>query len=466
MKITKKHVWGFSILVFIAILYFLPWILSSLWGTHFIEKKPQNKLHLNAIKIESLSLSWFGPQKIHNINMQKEGFRLSCKDVRVYRPLFALKHFTLRSLLEGKLRIEDGTIEVKNSSITSIKSVAYQEKNTLIYKLSAKTNYSGEQGIIDVTGKDGLQERTIKANIQKFPLEIIQTLKDLFLPNYPYSFQKILGSSLDLSANLILKGQSGPVELDVVSPNCSVYLKGNYSSSSFDFTAPFKASCMMSRDLFVALHQKNILKIFNNVESILPMEFLIDQGSSVKWKSARKILFDGTMHVNLAHMKANINQGFLKILNFLPTTFSGKDLDLWFTPVNINVKNEIAALDRCDFLVKKKIHLCTWGKISLFSNEMDMHLGIPVESLFDIVKLPFTPHDKIIVIPIKGTLGHIEIDQELAKNQLALILTQSGSLGGTLSSPFIKNPNEVPEAKPLPWSKGGANSLFNIIKIP
>lgn len=466
MKKWKFSFWYLIPIVLIVFIGAFPTFFSIFWAKDFVEKRLKKSLSLERVEIGSIHLSWLGPQKIENILLQKQDFKIEADHLSIHQGLLHLKTFKLKSLLRGKILINEGSVEIKNSSIKHVQSMVHEKKNNLVFKLSGNTEYFMEEGYVEIIAREGLNRQSLKVLLKKFPIEIVETLRASFFPKDTHSMKKILGNFLDLNCDIQLNQKEGPIELQMVSPLCSCEFKGQLRPKSITFTSPFKLSLHMTKEFYHLLYQNNLFHSINSVESILPIQVLIDTSSKITNEFAKEFSFSGEMHVDLANMTVNMDQSFFTVLGFLPTKFSGKDIELWFTPVNISVKDHVATLDRCDFLVSNKIHLATWGETNLKTKVLDMSLGVPVETLFDAIKLPITSHNKTIVFPIKGKLGNIKIDQELAKKQLSLILSQTGTIGTTLTSPFIKTEMEVPASKPLPWKKKGLKGLFNIIKLP
>ncbi|MCB1084503.1 MAG: hypothetical protein KDK60_00190, partial [Chlamydiia bacterium] len=90
----KKILWvslAIVVLILISVLAALPSILSSESGKNWVVSHLEKEKHLS-VSIDSLSLSWFGPQKITKFSYQdnKQGFTFSAPMIESTASFWAL----------------------------------------------------------------------------------------------------------------------------------------------------------------------------------------------------------------------------------------------------------------------------------------------------------------------------------------------------------------------------------------
>src|SRR5689334_3664678 len=93
----------------IAFFIFLPQLLSTPPGTFLAEKILQKKTKAD-IKLDSLSLSWLGPQTAKGVQISDASLYVSCKEFTAYRPLWSFAH------IRGLFTVKNGYLRVKSPS--------------------------------------------------------------------------------------------------------------------------------------------------------------------------------------------------------------------------------------------------------------------------------------------------------------------------------------------------------------
>ena len=159
-----------------------------------------------------------------------------------------------------------------------------------------------------------------------------------------------------------------------------------------------------------------------------------------------------TAMLDMGKIQAKIGDSLASLLAILKFSSLriGDTTSLWFTPVNFQIKEGILYTDRLDFLIDDTIHLCTWGKINLLNNKIDMILGITADALKEAFGIKGIPEDFVLQLPMKGTTNKIHIDKAKAATKIALLMTTSqgkGILNNVLSTLGIISEKDAPPPK-------------------
>ncbi|MBM3199234.1 MAG: hypothetical protein FJZ58_08315, partial [Chlamydiae bacterium] len=89
-KATKKTLF-IVILALVGLITISPWVISSPLGTRLLTSFMSSKAS-GSVALESLTLRWFGPQKIVGASFisRDESLHVTCQDLEIQASLFAL----------------------------------------------------------------------------------------------------------------------------------------------------------------------------------------------------------------------------------------------------------------------------------------------------------------------------------------------------------------------------------------
>lgn len=159
------------------------------------------------------------------------------------------------------------------------------------------------------------------------------------------------------------------------------------------------------------------------------------------------------------------NGGMLSLLVSLlkvPVS-SSNEINLWFTPIYVEVKGGIVDCKRSDALLANAFPIATWGKIDLIHNKINMMLGLSGTAIARAFDIPKLDPGYMVQIPIHGTTQSPKIDSALATTKItALKLQQHKSnttslIGGLLevATTIVEKdaPIPPPTTQPFPWAK-------------
>jgi hypothetical protein len=258
-------------------------------------------------------------------------------------------------------------------------------------------------------------------DIDRFPTSLL----DLALPQQGALLEEAIGKTIrivgDFSADEM---KSGTVKLDLQSTNCSLHLDGSIDNGMLRLKNPAQASLSITKQAG-ALLLKNVNPLLATAaHSEKPIQLTIgSEGAAIPISP-----FSMT-GVCLPKVTANVgkivvkNGGALKIILALLNmgqAANSDDLDVWLTPIYMRVQGGVVTCQRADALVANKIHMITWGEVSLAHNTINMVVAIPQETLAALRLRIISPTpERGLQIPITGSSSNPKIDTTRATARLA-----------------------------------------------
>ncbi|NDD59048.1 MAG: hypothetical protein EBZ47_07370, partial [Chlamydiae bacterium] len=166
----------------------------------------------------------------------------------------------------------------------------------------------------------------------------------------------------------------------------------------------------------------------------------------------------------------NITLGLLKSVQLS----QNKYLNLWFTPIDMHIKNGVIDMDRADILIAETFDICLWGKINPITDKVNMYLGLTADCLSKAFGISELPDDYVLQIPLTGSLKDVKINTGKATAKVAALLAwqqasraganAAGPAGGALGKLMNKlgslplNDSDTPKAnRPFPWEAGSSD---------
>lgn len=337
---------------------------------------------------------------------------------------------------------------------------------------------TGKTGSISVKGTvENLSNTDISVQIKNFPTRLLDLLARL-KGRTDAPFTKIFGSSIQASAQATIKNMSGPVSLNVNSPNVRASLNGSASQKGLVLHDPIYAQAKITKEMSqVFLNQVNPLGISyfyseNPVTLEVPargfyLPFDLSDLSKLSIPNARielgKIACRNEGNINTA-------LALLKSKQFEKS----KEMLLWFAPMDLHIKNGIAEMERTEILLSNTFDIALWGQFLLVDNYVDMVLGLTAQTLNLAFGIKNLPKDYVLTIPMKGPADNVKINSSKATTKIALLLASQqkalqdtlgkstgGKILGGLMQQMAQLPDngDVPPAKhPFPWEKGSSST--------
>jgi len=366
--------------------------------------------------------------------------------------------------VQGSLSIPEISLLEKNTgAITtmnnfSIKIGQSSGKAPLSFQMSGA---AGPQGKLTAEGSFDHPTGAIalKTQLTQFPTSVF----DLFGNN---TASALFGSAINASAGLQLQNWTGPVSLNINTSTSRASLAGMLTNGTLTLSDPIYAQVQMTPEL-----SRLVLKgggAFSAIRANNPLTIEVaPQGFSLPLRPfARNQIQIPNLRIELGQIfcenKGNLNKtiGILKLTELSRE----KSLKLWFTPIDLHIRNGIALCERTDILVADAYHICSWGNIDFVRQYVDMILGLTASVLKQAFGVKDLPADYVLQIPMQGPFDNVELSTGGATAKVgALLLWQqkavAGKFGGGLFGEVLKNLGPLPDfdskapppKRPFPW---------------
>ena len=441
----RKHWVLLIVLVVIVFIFFLPTIASSTIG-----KKPLLNLiaKKNSAKVDAawIHLSWLGPQKIKNLHYNDQNADVSFDLLSTGVPLWKFISYLKENIIlftKENLSIKNGqvVIHLPNLPQITLSDVNATVTNTVF---SIKAQIPGGEISLEGSGINSLKGTIV--NLPTFAL-------DYFLPS-----QKGLKALLGDQISLFFDSNNGSIAATLHSTNIQTTANARLQNQAITLQSPMQVTLHLTKDLSEALLSEISPFFLTGIEARNPIYLNIDStGFLLPLPFSPKSLVISKATLDMGKIRCQ-NGGSLSLaislfkLNNLTNT---KEMDVWFTPVDFSVQDGMVTAGRMDFLMSNTIHLCTWGKINLLNNQLDLTLGIPNDTLQSSFGIQNLPKNYVMQVPVRGTRNKPKINlTDAAAKITALTAAQNIPFGGVITAIHKwKEPAAPPAKKPFPWEK-------------
>lgn len=335
------------------------------------------------------------------------------------------------------------------------------------FQLSAK---AAPQGLLSCKGNWSSQgSADIKLQLEQFP----SALFDFFAsPFSNMSLSTLCGPMLNLSLSTALTQWSGPVQFELHSSNLRSSLKGALKQGTLTLADTFHLQLDINERLSQMLFKQRGSSDITSIRSTSPVTLEIAPVgfsyqlfpanlSKLQLKSG-KLELGKLMCQNEGNLQTAL--GLLKLGQYR----IGDELELWFAPMDFQIKNGILNAERTELLIANDFQVCLWGDVNFPDNSVDGVLGLTSNCLKKAFGIKNLPENYVLQIPLYGTLSDVQIDKGKATTKIgALILWQQKDvLGGSVKGPAGKFLGETlnqlgplpggdqkapPPKKPFPW---------------
>ncbi len=287
-------------------------------------------------------------------------------------------------------------------------------------------------------------------------------------------FTTLFGEVINASFKADLNDFAGPVSLNLNTPLSRLSVSGHLAEGALLLNEPLFAQVKVTPGLSrLVLQEVNPLNL-SSIESqapvtleIQPEEFYLPLYPFTVGKMGI-----GKGRIELGKISCR-NEGNVNIaLSLLKTKQFDKkgDLLLWFAPIDLSVKQGVAAIERTEILLADTFDICVWGKFDLVADYVDMVLGLTAQTLQKAFGIKNLPESYVLTIPMKGPANNVQINSGKATSKVALLLAwQNQNIAGAIGGPAgaivgdvlgriatLPDSNaKVPPAKhPFPWEVG------------
>lgn len=388
----------------------------------------------------------------------------SGQNIQVSQLILDIQKVTAKSPLDFTL---NASIQTKTGNSLSTSSTK-EGKVAIIGKLDSLFSPSGSIDFKNLSTQ-------IESNIQEFPVAILDVFSRALGNMNPLS--PLFGDTLNATASMQIQNLSGPIHLNIRSPNTRVSLEGQLANGTLMLNETVHAQISMTKELSAwVLNRVNPLSL-SSIATPNPLTLEIDsEGVAIPiFPFDLTRLFIPQLRLELGHLTCK-NEGTLHLMLGLlrSNQFSkGNSLSLWFAPIDMHIQKGIIDCERTEILVADTFDIALWGTIDLPDQSVDMVLGLTAQALSKSLGIKNLPDDYVMHIPMKGKMDNVKINSAKATAKMAALLawqqqSLAGALGGGTSGALLggllkslgtlpdKNAKTPPAKHPFPWENGTA----------
>ena len=353
-------------------------------------------------------------------------------------------------VIKGKRQV---TFELQNNKG---KAVAQGDQEAYIFLKGMMQNLWDDKGI-------NLKEANIEieSRLQQLPLDILEHISST--KEMGEKLATVVGPKLnaELKAKLI-KMKEGEIQATVKGAHLQSEISSSVKQGKLYLNKPCtvrlevtpKAGKVLFKDVNPLLasgvktdHPIEVL--IDNRDFVLPMQPFTKQGIQIK-----------KVTVNLGKLQVK-KGGAMDIVCALLNLSSSKEMDLWFTPLFLEVRNGVVYCSRVDALLDQTIQIASWGTIDLVSDKVDMVVGVFGDGLRRSLRLEGLDPNYVLQLPLKGTTSTATIDRTRATAKIASLRLREANnptqalIGGLLGLAAHVGEQEAPvpppTTSPFPW---------------
>lgn len=460
------------LLLIILFVIFLPRLASFSFGKNFLIRSfSQGK----EASIQSLSLRWFGPQKMEGVKYEGEEMNVAFDSLETDLSLWTLlslkKHPQKILSLKGSFDLQNAHIALHSPeavfSELNAKASLLPKENTLSFTVQSNLSIpDAEKGTLSLKGaiKDlshpdlANVSCDVEARVQNFPS---YALKRIF-PSAK-KLPVLLGETVNIDSDIHLEKGIGPIAITVNGASFKAALDGLWQKDHLLLQKPFVSSFMLTESISKSLLADVSPFFLTGVQAKNPIRLRIEpEGFQASYPFEKENIAIGKGTLDMGKILCQ-NGGSLNMaisLMKLHTLSGVNEMEVWFTPVDFSLKEGILQSGRIDFLVADSLHFCSWGKVDLNQDKLRMVLGITAQAVQKAFGIRGLPENYVMQIPIRGSRGHPEINLGKAGAKIAALLAAQAAgkkipfgdlLGGVVGA--ATESEAPPPKKPFPWER-------------
>jgi hypothetical protein len=426
----------------------IPFLLSSPLKrsfVHILEKRLGASL-----QIQTIHLSWFGPQKFEQITYKTEDLNGTVEEFRSFVPFWSL------SSMSSHFELKGGTAETASASIQQVQTVV-KGASIQATGITRDQHQTGEFSIRG-TAQQSNVDLTIAAT--RMPALVVDRLlhaKGLFAA--------AVGSTFELKANVHVQEEAGTFQIGLSSDSAQAVVQARFDAHAITLLKPLTASFQITPLLSEALLRNANPLFLTGIQSRSPATLTISpENFSFPRSFSLSKLQIGHATLDLGQTRIQNGPSLTSLIRLLKSDrlSNSREINAWFTPLDFSLKNGLLTTERMDLLLADSVHLCTWGSIDIGDDRIDMILGIPADTLSSAFGLRNLPSSYVLKVQVRGPTENPEfVTGPAAAKIAALLATQTipvkkGPLGGILGivgNAAASDGDAPPPKRPFPWEK-------------
>ena len=446
----RKWIWIIPVLLFFI---FLPQIASISLLRVIFNRAFSAKVHATT-DIQSVHLSWMGPQKFQKITLSSPNMSGYIEEFQSSAPFWKLND------LGTDFHIVDGSVTFPAEGNIGLNHITAEVHNN---HLSAQGD-ALPKGHFTLTGKIfSPSDVDISYELQEVPTQALDQIL-----NGKRILSQILGPMLNANGSWVFNQTKGQLKLDLQSTYAATNLIAHLDSEFLTLEQPLVAELEITPELAATLLRNANPLFLTGIESKKAIELRIEpEGFRYPWRNfdVSKIeVQEGSL--DLGQVECQIGKSLSTLISLFKNFQRSNSTLIWFSPIEFSLKNGLLQTKRMDALISNSIHICTWGKIDLARDKLDMILGLCADTLSRSFGIANLPANYVLKIPLQGSTENPELDTKTAAakiatltamNQLPQVGGKAGKMfGGTLNmmKMSMENQDDVPPPqRPYPWEK-------------
>jgi len=358
--------------------------------------------------------------------------------------------------------------------------------STLDSAVSTQNAQSSKSGSVSCLAKVDLpqgQDKTFdlskcNAAIQLQAKQIPSRVLDLFARasgRTDQPFTTLFGPTMHLVINTDLKELSGPIQFNLNTPTTQAELSGHLVNGALLLDKPFFSQLLVTKEssqlLLKEINPLDLSYIYSQSPVMLQIPEKGFYLPIYPWAPEKMSVPDASIELGKVVCRnegnVNITLGLLKSKQFN----KNQDLTLWFAPIDLSINTGVVNLERTELLIADTFDICTWGKIDLGKEYVDMTLGLTAQTLSQAFGIKNLPENYVLTIPMKGKMDNVQINTDKATAKVALLLAWqhkdiaaafgggpaaaiAGDLLGAIATLPDAKANVPPPKHPFPWEIG------------
>lgn len=278
----------------------------------------------------------------------------------------------------------------------------------------------------------------------------------------------ILGDLLNAKINGEVQNLTGPLTIDIKASNFKtlipIYLNQGTVTLRDHVQAEITLTPLISETF---LRDINPLIITGAVSNHPLRLFLDANGFSLPLKnfSLARINIEKAV-IDLGLLRVRNGGSLLSLMEFLKATniSPSGDMNAWFTPIHLSLKNGVIYYQRFDMLLAEFAHIAMWGNIDLVRDYVNMILGVSPSTLQQKFNIKGIDDRKMFQIKMTGPTSHVELDWSAATARIGALVAKSSAgilgsiIGGIVEQVVNASLGEEitppPTTYPFPWERG------------
>lgn len=275
----------------------------------------------------------------------------------------------------------------------------------------------------------------------------------------------LLGDQVNAQISLSISQLAGPINIDIDSNNFKAYIPAQLGNGNLTLRDQVSAEMHLTEELSSSL-LSGISPFLTAAESATPIRLYVDpQGFVIPLRpfNLRGVNVEKAV-IDLG--KFNVQNGgtMQKLMEFLKAKGVSSDgqMEAWFTPIFMQLKDGVIQYKRFDALLGNNVHTAFWGRLDLNKNKMNMVMAISPETMKSAFGISGLPDEYMFQIKMKGPVDKVEIDWKSASTRIGVLMARTaGGFAGLLIGKLfdlikdILGDQTTPSQTiyPFPWAK-------------